>query len=405
MRIAVGGIEHETNTYATDITGPTVLEDFIVLRGDALLRHRGKRTMLGGVLHGCDQGGHEVVPTLWANAGPSGVIGADAYHQLKTELVERLAASGPYDAVGLTLHGAGVVDGIDDLEGDLAAAVRAVVGDVPIASPLDLHGNITPAMAEVLDAMFGVHEYPHTDSFERGVEAVDALEQIAAGSWHPTTFVQPVPIMLPTSTTDPGFPAADMRDRCLAAEAEAGVLDATFFHGFPYTDVPASGCSIVVTTNGDAARAAEVAKGLAAQLWADRHRFVGESVAPATAVDLAQRIVEERGGPVAINETSDNPGGGTPGDGTHLLRALLDASPDGACFGFLFDPEAAAVAHAAGTGSEIEVTLGVGVLVAAIGQRLDVVGRDDRLAVQVAVAAPQLDLDRPRRRNRVGDRG
>jgi microcystin degradation protein MlrC len=61
-----------------------------------------------------------------------------------------------------------------------------------------------------------------------------------------------------------------------------------------------------------------------------------------------------------INETSDNPGGGTPGDGTHLLRALLEARPidGGAVFGFVCDPEAAAAAHEAGVGTTFDVKLG-----------------------------------------------
>ena len=52
---------------------------------------------------------------------------------------------------------------------------------------------------------------------------------------------------------------------------------------------------------------------------------VGKStVAVNLAIELASRMLAERGGPIVVNETSDNPGGGTPGDGTHLLRAMLD---------------------------------------------------------------------------------
>lgn len=359
MRIAVGGIEHETNTYATESLGVTTVDHFTVGRGDELFGHRGKRTMLGGLLHGGDEAGHELVPTSWAFAGPSGIIDRSSYETLRDDLIERLRAAGPVDAVALTMHGAGVVDGIDDLEADLAAAVRDVVGyDVPLVVPLDLHGNVTAEMGQRIDLMLGVHEYPHTDSFERGVECIEALDKLVSGAWQPTTFVQPVPIMLPPSTTDAGYPAAAFRDRCLAVEAGDEVLDATFFHGFPFTDVPATGCSIVVTTNGDAARAEHLAAQLADELWASRHDFIVESVPPAAAVDVADRIATERGGTVVINDTSDNPGGGTPGDGTHLLRALVDAAPDGACFGFIFDPAVAARAAEAGPGATIEVELG-----------------------------------------------
>lgn len=359
MRIAVGGIEHETNTYATTSMGPTTLDDFAILRGDDFRRRHGTRTTLGGFADAAERVGCDLVPTLWAAAGPSGTIERATYEALRDELVDRLRAEAPVDAVVLSLHGAGVADGVDDLESDLARHVRDVVGEgVPIVVTLDLHGNITAEMADTIDVMLGVHEYPHIDFYERGVEAIELLPGLVDGTTRATSFVQPVPIMLTTSTTDPGFPAAGMRDRCLAAEQAAGVIDATFFHGFPYTDVPASGCSIVVTTDDDPDLAERTAKELAAELWVRRDDFLTESTPPSVAITLALRAGEQ-GGPVVVNETSDNPGGGTPGDGTHLLRAMLDAGlDDTACFGFVFDPLTAAAAHEAGTGATIDVRLG-----------------------------------------------
>ena len=74
MRIALGGISHETNTYADAITGPTDLDRFVVLRGDQLLNVRGTATFMAGFLDGCDEIGAVPVPTLWAWAGPSGTV-------------------------------------------------------------------------------------------------------------------------------------------------------------------------------------------------------------------------------------------------------------------------------------------------------------------------------------------
>ena len=59
-----------------------------------------------------------------------------------------------------------------------------------------------------------------------------------------------------------------------------------------------------------------------------------------------------------VNDTADNPGGGSPCDATHVLRALLESDVERACFGFIYDPEVAAQAHAAGPGSVIDVRLG-----------------------------------------------
>lgn len=358
MRIAVGGIEHETNTYATESMGPTSLDDFQQLRGDAIWEVSGTRTFVGGFLSAIEEAGHEAVPLFWAWAGPSGIIEAGTYDALKAEFIERLEAAMPVDAIAVSMHGAGVIEGIDDLEADFAAAIREVVGDdVPIVVPLDLHGNITTAMGQRIDLMLGVQEYPHTDMFERGVEAIATLPDLVSGALQPTTHVERLPLLLPTSTTDAG-PAADIRDLCLAAERQPGVIDVSFFHGFPYTDVPATGASIVVITNNDAALARKISADIASAVWDRRRDFITESLTPDVSIELATQALASTGGPVVINDTADNPGGGTPGDGTHLLSAMLTADVEGSCFGFIFDQTTAEIAHSAGVGATIDVRLG-----------------------------------------------
>lgn len=359
IRIAVGGISHETNTYAVACFGPTTLEHFEVSRGDEIaLRYAGTRTFIGGMLTAATAIGATVVPTLFAITEPSGTIERKAFDDLKAELVDGIRAAMPVDAVALDLHGAGVVDGIDDLEGTLVREIRDVVGGaVKIVVPLDLHGNITDEMADVIDLMLGVHYYPHTDMFERGVEAIEALPRLIAGELRPVTHVEHLPMLLPTATTDFG-PAKTVNELCWELEAQPGIIDCTFFHGFPFTDTPQVGAHIVVTTEGDPALAARTAKTVARHVWAHREDFRAEAETPETAVRRALAIVAECGGPVVMNDTADNCGGGAPGDGTHVLRALLEAQPARATFGFLYDPEVAAAAHRAGVGATIDVRLG-----------------------------------------------
>jgi microcystin degradation protein MlrC len=129
------------------------------------------------------------------------------------------------------------------------------------------------------------------------------------------------------------------------------------FHGFPFADVPDAGLSVVCITDGDE----ELARGIAAEVgtwvWDHREEFRPESHLPETAIRMA---LAEPAGPVVVNDTSDNSGGGAPGDGTHLLRALLEADRGAArcAFGSIFDPGVADLAHSSGVGSTIEVDLG-----------------------------------------------
>ncbi len=378
MRVAIGGIVHETNTYAVESFGMTTLESFAIMRGEGMRRASGSRTFVGGMLAGGEAGGHELVPIFHTFAQPSGTIEASAYQSMKDELVGGIAEALPVDAVVLDTHGAGIVDGIDDLEADLGAAIRAVIsGDIPLLTVLDLHGSITEEMNEVYDYMLGVYDYPHVDMFERGVEAIEAVPGLVNGDWTPTTHVERLPMLLPTSTTDIA-PAKDIRQRCLELQGEAGVQRCAFFHGFPFTDIPKAGASIVVTTDGDSALARRTAQQLASEVWDRRDDFRLESLSPEIAITQARKVLAERGGPVVINDTSDNPGGGSPGDSTHLLRALIEMEATNVCFAYIFDPAVAKQAHDAGPGSTIEVALG--------GKHDDVHGAPLELTVYVKSA-------------------
>ena len=354
-RIAIAGIAHETNTYCREETQAT---EFGQRRGAAILRAEGTQTSIGGAVDACRALGVEPVPILAVGAQPSGTISREAYEGFRNEIVEGIVARFPLDGVYLDLHGAGVVAGLPDLEGDLAVAVRDAVGEaVPVTASFDLHGNVSQRMADALDGVFACHQYPHVDMHERAIEAVGLINQMLDEDFRPVVHVETLPLLLPTTTTFEGIGESFLAE-VLAAEAPADIIDVSWFHGFPYTDTEYVGSHIVVTTRGERAQAEETAADLAASLWRQRELFRPASLSAAEAVAAALAAFEEVGGPVVINETSDNCGGGTPGDGTHLLRAMLDAGLQKATFAFIVDPAVAAQAHEAGVGATIQVALG-----------------------------------------------
>ncbi len=355
-RIAIGEIAHETNTFCA---APTTVEPFKRYQwqhGAAIVAaHAGNRSYVGGMLDTAAALGVEAVPVFCTMAYPSGTITAAAYAEMLGELLGGIARALPIDAVCLSLHGAGVAEGTDDLEGDILARVRELVGpDVPIAAALDLHGNLTQAMLDAADGLFGTNFYPHTDSYERGAEAITFLRRVLRREIRPTMHLESLPMMIPTCSTDLE-PGKRLNSLCWEWEARPGVLDCTIFHGFPYTDVPAVGMSVLAMADGDPALARDVAEDIARAVWAAREEYRPVSLTPEEAI-IAALAVE--GGPVVINDTSDNPGGGSPGDSTHLLRAILDAGLTDACYAFIYDPAVAALAHDAGVGATIRVRLG-----------------------------------------------
>jgi len=355
MRVAIAGIVHETNTYCKQ---PTFANEFYQLRGKRMLETRGQESDVGGAIDTCERLGIEPVPLLYAAAQPSGTIESATYDAFKQEILDGLVSNGDIDGVMLCLHGAGVVEGIQDLEGDLARAVRVQMGEaVPIVASFDLHGNITQDMADALDGVFACHHYPHIDLHERAAEAVALIQRMLEENFRPVTHVSSAPMLIPFATTFIGAGKAKLA-QILLAEEEQGVIDVSWFHGFPYTDIVHVGTSVAVTTEGDREQARRIGESLVEGLWADRETFRAQSLSADEAVVEARREAEKTTRPVIIHETSDNCGGGAPGDGTHLLRAMLEAKLDNACFGFLVDPEVAGLCHEAGVGARLTVSLG-----------------------------------------------
>src|SRR5438105_274403 len=92
MRIAIGGISHETSTFART---PTRLADFEnglgLFRGAAVIeRFRGTNNCTGGFIDGAVKHGFELVPLLWTFAYPGGLIPKDDYLTLKKVFLDRL---------------------------------------------------------------------------------------------------------------------------------------------------------------------------------------------------------------------------------------------------------------------------------------------------------------------------
>ena len=359
MRIATGGFEHETNSFCTiPVTKETIRRTAV--SGEAFfLRNRGVRNMDGGTIDACRDLGIELVAVSRAELDSAGPTERAAYEEFRDRMVEELwraHLNKPLDAVALNIHGAGIADGYSDLEGDLLRAVRERFGrEIPIGITLDLHANVTPEMMELSDVTVGYKTYPHVDTYESAYRVVELLHE----SWKRGKRFYQALVRLPwhiapaCGVTLSGGAGDVMQYNRNLTERTPGVFDVTFFHGFPYADVPFSGASVTaVAETPEAARAA--AEQAAEYAWSVRHGFTAPINSPKRAMDLA----EKEPGVVVINESSDNPGGGAPGDGTHLLREMLKRDLPGSVFGYIYDPAVARQACEAGPGKRIDCLLG-----------------------------------------------
>ena len=357
MRVATGCIGHETNTFSPT---PTTLADFeergIYRREEVRAAFADTGTITGGYLHRARELDIELVPLLWAFASPSGRVEQQAYDALKAELLARLEAAGEVDGCLLDLHGAMVTDAHEDAEGDLIAAVRDLLGSRPIVTTLDLHANITARMAAASDVIIGFDTYPHVDMYERGVEATETMYRILDGGLRPTMCYRQLPLLTgpPAQCTMKPI-MSEVIERLHQLERQPDVVTATVAMGFPFADIRDAGAAVLVTTADDEAGAADHADAFARYVWERRAEFAVDSLTPAQAVVRAAQSTE---GPFILAEGADNPGGGGPCDGTHVLRAFIDADVQGGVIAIIADPESVAAAIHAGVGRQVDLLLG-----------------------------------------------
>lgn len=357
MRIAVAQVSHETNTFSHQPTDEAAFSIRSWIEGEEILRrHRGVKDYIGGMIDEAEAlGGYELLPTFAAIASPSGYILASTWDEIKRRVVQGLKRVMPFDAICLELHGAGVAENSDDIEGDLLRTLRLEFGTaMPIAATLDLHGNITERMTDNADMLFGVKEYPHIDMYDRGRDAIRNLDLMLRGRLAPRMALTRLPMVIPTTTTFRG-PLKEVNERCAEWEARPGIIHCAAYHGFPYADSSATCVSVIAIADGDPVLAQQATLDVADFIWGMRDVFAIRLPGAAEGLDAALAGPEA---PVIVNETSDNPGAGAPGDGTWLLAEMLKRDSEGTCFAHLADAEAVAAAHAAGEGACIEIALG-----------------------------------------------
>jgi microcystin degradation protein MlrC len=356
LRIATGGILHETNTFAPSITGLDSFRQMGILHGVELNSHQGAPTALGGILDGLQDAGYETIPLIYASAMPSGTVSAVAYQSLCWETLQALEDALPVDGVLLALHGAMVAENQLDCEGDLLERLRHLVGPgCPILATLDMHGNVSPKMVQNADVLVAYHTNPHQDARQRGLELVGMLARLLRDKITPVSVLAHPPLLLSAlATWTSQRPLSEVHQAARKHESDPRVLNISVMGGFAYADTPYSGVSLVVTTREDRRLAQQIADELADVAWQFRQEAGYKGVPPQMAVREALAAPEK---PVVLADVGDNVGGGTPGDGTVLLKALLEANATEAVV-VIADAQAAGQAQAIGEGERLVTLVG-----------------------------------------------
>jgi microcystin degradation protein MlrC len=212
-------------------------------------------------------------------------------------------------------------------------------------------------MVDLSDALVAYRTYPHIDMAKTGRRAAELLRaRIDAGPrWK--KHARHVPFLIPINAMCTHAEPS----RGIYAELEAlergGLASLSFTPGFPAADF--QGCGPLVFGYGtDAGQLSRAVDGLYERLVSNERDWSVAFLSAEQAVVEAMRLSSEESRPVVIADTQDNPGAGAASNSTGLLRALIAHRAPRAALGLFCDPQAANIAHQAGTVASVELTLG-----------------------------------------------
>ena len=295
-----------------------------------------------------------------ASASPAGPMDDDLFNEFYREVLEGIEAR-PWDAVYLSLRGAGVTTRRSRPELGLIAAVRSAIGETPLGVSFDLHGNIAPETARYVTYASGYRTYPHVDMRETANRVLDRLATTAEGRLKPVGAVLKIGSLLPSFNMRTAATAQEMGPmasiEALARVLETGkVLDVTAFGGFPYADTADAGGTAMAFADGDAEAAQAAVRVLAEDMYTRRAAFDISLPTPAEGI---ARALNGPPGLVCVTDPADNPYSGGIGDTPELFRALLQLRPVvPTVFAFFCDAKLVAQAHEAGIGAVLDIALG-----------------------------------------------
>ena len=356
-RILFAGLFHETHSFLEGTTGS---EDFAILRGGEMLRCAGDSSPLGGALETALGFGWTIIPTVDFRALPGAIVEDEVIETFWGEF-ERRAKSHMLvglDAIYLVLHGAMVSESLDDVEGEMLERIRRLPGAerIPIFGVFDLHANFTARMAENSDCLVAYRENPHTDARAAAQRAVGLLDRYFRTRLLPKTYWIHAPLMWPptgTGTAAEPMLTLEKADRELEAESP-DVWCANVIAGFSFADIPETGVSFTVVSSGSPSDARGQLESITHLAW-EKRALGNPGEMP---IDEVMRgRAQWPPGLTVLVEPSDNIGGGAPGDGTGILRALVNYEVANAAV-CLNDPEAVRALQTDSIGTKKTLAIG-----------------------------------------------
>ncbi len=373
-RVAVARLWFEGNSFCPRLT---TLADFQAREwhdaASAEAFYRGSGTEMGALCAWKTQHAQTIQTDILrcAAAPPGGPLAAGVFSLIVDDIVEGLQIlAQPPDGVYLSLHGAMVAQDCANPDLELVKRVRGAVGpDCPIAISVDLHANLDPALAELVQIIVGYKTYPHIDMDATATRTLQLLHATMAGHITPVSSIVSAQMILPShKMTTNAEPMAGLEKLAAQLVQSGEALDASPLGGFAYADSAHTSAGVAICLDArrhaDLNTARQYAARLGAQLVVEMQRrqqaFIPQLPTAALGLNQALNYLSQYPqGCVAVLDPADNPLSGGAGDTTGLLQTLLDLQLDlPTVFAFFYDPELVTQASSVGVGGQFTAQLG-----------------------------------------------
>jgi microcystin degradation protein MlrC len=363
--IAIAELCQEENGFSPVLTTRREFEAGALLYGEEIIAYSKKEDQqIAGFLDAVAELGEEkirIVPILKAKAMSGGPVESKLYAHFKRTILDALENIQHLDGIYLSLHGTMGVEGLEDPEGDLLAAVRKVVGkDIPIGVSYDLHANITEEDARHASFIVGYKTNPHRDHYDTGYRSGKILVETLQGEVKPVMAVNKMRLLKGGGMTiDFLSPMRSIFRRMKKMEKDEEVLCVSNFMVHLWTNQPQLGWSTVAVTDDNPALAQRLADEIADLNWSVRAVKHPEPNTPSEGIAIARnKWFRRKFGTVVFCDASDCVGAGAPGENTWILKALMEEAADLTSYLTIRDEEAATEAFQHEIGETITLTVG-----------------------------------------------
>ncbi len=357
MRIAIGGIIHESNTFCAMPTDRQAFETGGIKSGNEILDEWSEsHHEVGGFIEGSSRFDFEIVPTLVAWAMPAGPVSDDMIDEVVERIVSGIRKDGRIDGLLLALHGAMVTESWPDGDGEVLRRLRQSLGDsFPIVNTFDFHGNGSTQQIINSTAMVYYQTNPHIDQRACGLRAADLMVRCVRNEINPVMAIKKPPLIVSIVHQNTSVePFLSLLQEARRYEQNPNVLAMNVVAGFPYADVPEMGPSVIAVTDGDLDAAEQYADELSKKIEAVRDQLQVSLISVRSAVTEAINTDQT---PVVLVDFGDNVGGGSAADSTFILSELIRQEAQGAVV-TLYDPEVVEQSLSLGVGRDATFRVG-----------------------------------------------